>query len=74
MFRERAFWMYGTGHRLGDLRRLVTQYGLTQDAVYPTGEYHKGGSFGSDVAFPIDVDEENNPNFTVEQCNVQSAS
>ncbi|HWZ29290.1 MAG TPA: hypothetical protein VNX15_12045, partial [Gemmatimonadales bacterium] len=26
LFRERAFWMFGTGHRLGDLRRLVRQY------------------------------------------------
>ena len=26
LFRERAFWLYGTGHRLGDLRRLVRQY------------------------------------------------
>src|SRR6185503_211029 len=25
MFRERAFWMYLTGHRLGDLRRLRSE-------------------------------------------------
>lgn len=73
LFRERAFWLYGTGHRLGDMRRLVTQYGLSESQVYPTGEYHKGGDYGTDVAFPIDVDEENNPNFDSSQCNVQSA-
>src|ERR1043166_7244930 len=37
MFRERAFWLYLTGHRLGDLRRLVRQYGRTPDAVFPGG-------------------------------------
>lgn len=37
MFRERAFWMYGTGHRLGDLRRLVRQYHRAQTNVFPTG-------------------------------------
>src|SRR5205807_2635254 len=29
MFSERAFWLFATGHRLGDLRRLVRQYGRT---------------------------------------------
>lgn len=37
MFRERAFWMYGTGHRLGDLRRLVRQYHRAQGSVFPVG-------------------------------------
>ena len=27
MFRERAFWLFGTGHRLGDMRRMIRQYG-----------------------------------------------
>src|SRR4029077_8392717 len=27
MYRERAFWMYSTGHRLGDMRRLVRPAG-----------------------------------------------
>ena len=63
LFRERAFWLYLTGHRLGDLRRLVRQYGRAQDAVFPTGDYHKGGAYGSDVNFPVSSDERNNPNF-----------
>jgi hypothetical protein len=37
MFRERAFWMFGTGHRQGDLRRLIRQYGRLGPSVYPTG-------------------------------------
>ena len=32
------------------------------DAVFPTGAYHKGGSYGGDVNFPIPIEEENNPN------------
>ena len=71
LFRERAFWMYLTGHRLGDLRRLVRQYGRAQDAVFPTGTYHKGGAYGSDVNFPVSSDERNNPNF--ESCLDRSA-
>lgn len=72
MFSERAFWMFGTGHRLGDLRRLIKNYGLTEAQVYPMGEYHKGGSFGSDLVFPVDFDEGNNPNFQESMCNVRS--
>ena len=64
LFQERAFWMWGTAHRLGDMRRLVRQYSRTQDAVFPVGEYHKGGEYGSDVNFPVSSDERNNPKFT----------
>ena len=63
LFRERAFWLYLTGHRLGDLRRLVRQYGRSQASVFPVGDYHKGGEYGSDVNFPVSSDERNNPNF-----------
>jgi hypothetical protein len=73
MFSERAFWLFGTGHRLGDLRRLVKNYGLSQTQVYPNGDYHKGGLFGADVVFPVDFDEGNNPNFQESMCNVRSA-
>ncbi len=62
-FRERAFWLWQTGHRLGDLRRLIRQYGRSQDQVFPSGSYFKGGSFGTDVNFPIPTDELNNPQF-----------
>jgi hypothetical protein len=64
LFRERAFWMWGTAHRLGDMRRLVRQYSRTQETVFPTGEYHKGGEYGTDVNFPVSSDERNNPKFT----------
>lgn len=74
LFSERAFWMYLTGHRLGDLRRLVYQYGLPQDQVYPSGDYIQGGLHGSDVVFPLDFDEANNTNFDHTMCDVSSAS
>jgi hypothetical protein len=64
LFRERAFWMWGTSHRLGDLRRLIRQYSRSEDTVFPTGEYHKGGVYGDDVNFPVSSDERNNPKFT----------
>jgi len=63
MFRERAFWMFGTGHRLGDMRRLVRQYGRTVNQVYPIGAWFKGGNYGDAIQMPVPFDEQNNPNF-----------
>lgn len=62
LFRERAFWFYGRGRRMGDLRRLVRQYGRSQASVFPTGAWHKGGNYGTDVNFPVPQAEDNNPN------------
>ena len=62
IFRERAFWLFSTGHRLGDLRRLVRQYNRSADAVFPIGPWHKGGNYGGDVNLPVPQAEENNPN------------
>ena len=62
LFRERAFWMFSTGHRTGDLRRLIRQYGRAATAVFPTGNWHKGGTYGADVTVPIPQAEQNNPN------------
>src|SRR6185437_8536637 len=36
-FREKAFWTFGRGQRLNDMRRQMRQYGRTEDQVYPTG-------------------------------------
>ena len=64
-FRERAVWLFSTGHRLGDLRRLIRQYGRSPESVFPTGTYWKpGANYGVDVNLPVTVDEENNPSFT----------
>ena len=65
LFRERAFAMFATGHRLGDLRRLVRQYGRAASTVYPTGAYHKDGlTYGTDLQFVVPSPEKNNPKFT----------
>ncbi len=62
MFRERAFWLFGTGTRLGDLRRLIRQYGRDQSTVFPTGPYANGNnpalpspvpSYGTDVSLTL---------------------
>jgi len=63
LFRERAFWLFGTGHRHGDLRRLVTQYGRGVETVFPTGPYRAGLFYGTSVVFVPNDREQNNPNF-----------
>lgn len=68
LFRERAFWMYATGHRLGDLRRLVRQYGRAANTVFPEGPYLRGGSYGTRVSFPVPISENRNPNFDRTKC------
>lgn len=68
-FRERAYWLWLTGHRLADLRRLARStgaYARAPESVFPTGAYFKGGVYGTDYNFPVPFDETNNPNFT--QC------
>jgi len=64
LFREKAFWTFGRGQRLPDLRRLVRQYGRTDDQVFPTGLYFKGGNYGTDENFPVPSSEQVNPLFT----------
>lgn len=63
-FREKAFWQFGRGERLSDMRRLVRQYGRTQDNVYPTGAFHKTGNYGTNTQFPMPDTERTNPLFT----------
>lgn len=62
MFRERAFWLFATGHRHGDMRRLIRYYGYGAESVFPTGQYLNGtGTYGVTTVFP--PLEENNPSF-----------
>jgi hypothetical protein len=60
---ERAFWLYSTGHRHGDLRRLVDVYGMQPSDVFPWGAYFKGGSYDTNLKFPVPQSEANNPNY-----------
>ncbi len=67
MYYERAFWMFSTGHRLGDMRRLVRPtpdgYGRTINSVYPNGAWFKGGNYGDAIQMVLPVEELNNPNY-----------
>ncbi len=67
IFRERAFWFFSTGHRVGDMRRLIRQYGRPAASVFPVGPWHKGGNYGSDVNFTVPQAEANNPNVSAMQ-------
>ena len=62
-FREKAFWTFSRGQRLGDMRRLIKQYGRTEATVYPQGVHYKGGNYGKDVNLPVVQAETNNPEF-----------
>jgi len=64
LFRERAYWLFLTAHRVGDMRRLIRQYGRGTETVFPTGAYSSNGRtsiYGTDTSFPIPVEELNNP-------------
>jgi starch-binding outer membrane protein, SusD/RagB family len=69
LFQERALSLFLTNHRIGDLRRLVYQYGRGAETVFPTGEYQasnpdkSGTPYGTDVNLPIPQEEANNPLF-----------
>jgi hypothetical protein len=66
-FREKAFWAWGRGQRLSDLRRLMRQYGRPEDQVFPTGVYSYAGTatgtYGHDVNFPVPDPELPNAEF-----------
>ena len=70
LFQERAYWLFLTGNRQGDLRRQLRQYSQyrsfqSQNFVYPTGQYSGlgVGLYGSDVTVPIPAGEDYNPLF-----------
>jgi len=71
LFAERAKWLYLTGHRQGDLRRLAHVYHRDQETVWPTGVIvspafppgsyaplaENGTHYGADVVFGPDPNE-----------------
>jgi hypothetical protein len=63
LFRERAFWTFLTGLRQGDMRRLIRQYGRTQDTVFPTGTYWDGSPYGTEVNLVVPLTEASNGNY-----------
>jgi hypothetical protein len=67
LFQERAFDLWLTGHRLGDMRRLVRQYAQNVNTVFPQGSTEKGVAYGTAVSLPLPIAELGNPNYA--QCN-----
>lgn len=65
-FKERAWWLQLTAHRLGDMRREVKYFAQPVTSVYQIGPHPKGGVWGPDVVLPVPFDEVNNPDF--KQC------
>jgi hypothetical protein len=65
LYKERAYWLWLTGHRLGDLRRLVRVYGRDTEAVFPTGQLTPplDGTYGTGTTVTVPFSERNNPNF-----------
>ena len=65
LYKERAYWMWLTGHRLGDLRRLIRIYKRDSEAVFPTGALPSplDGTYGTSTTVTIPFSERNNPNF-----------
>lgn len=62
-FTERAFWLFATGTRVMDLRRMTRQYSIPAETIWPTGSFFKGGSYGPDVNLPVPDTERNNPKY-----------
>jgi hypothetical protein len=65
LFQERGYWLFLTGTRQGDLRRLIRQYGRQPNHVYPTGLYPGAyNTYGNDITAPIPGEERiSNPLF-----------
>jgi hypothetical protein len=67
IYHERAFWLYLTGHRLGDMRRLIRNYQRNPETVFPTGNGAIFGlKYGTATAIPFVAKYEMglNPNIT----------
>jgi starch-binding outer membrane protein, SusD/RagB family len=61
LFRERAFWLFGTSQRLSDLRRLMRQYHRGSETVFPTGAGY--GTLTS-LPFPAELEQPFSPGVT----------
>jgi hypothetical protein len=65
LYKERAYWLWLTGNRLADLRRLVRIYKRDSEAVFPTGTLTSplDGTYGTSTTVTIPFAERNNPKF-----------
>ncbi|MFO7893472.1 MAG: hypothetical protein R6U63_07060 [Longimicrobiales bacterium] len=67
-FEERAYWLWQTSHRLGDLRRLVLQYDRSPADVYPVGATVQGETRGNQLTLRVPFDERTNPSYDASAC------
>jgi len=72
LMKERAMWLYLTGHREGDLRRMARVYGRDKNTLWPTGVMSEpayppmfpgvgkenGQLYGNDVVYTPDPNEQ----------------
>ncbi len=63
LFTERAYWLFLTSHRQGDLRRLVRSYSREANSIYPTGLFGPYGTvtnvrYGDDVMLSVPKQEQ----------------
>lgn len=68
LFSEKAYWTFGRGQRLLDMRRLERQYGWPDAQVFPTGTHYRGIAYGTDVNLPVPQDELNNNPLALNGC------
>lgn len=67
LLRERAFWTFGRGERLGDLRRAIRVYQFTPAQVFPgQGSINPrtNSAYGPDVNLPVPQAETNDGKFS----------
>lgn len=68
LYHERAFWLFLTGHRLGDLHRLIRNYGRSASTVFPAGAnpFLPNGGYQAATAIPFSLanEAEYNPKIT----------
>jgi hypothetical protein len=66
LYKERAYWLWLTGNRLGDMRRLVRIYKRDVESVFPTGALTSPleGTYGTGTTVSVPFSERNNPNFS----------
>ena len=72
-FREKAFWTFSRGQRLGDMRRLIRQYGRTAANTFPVGTHYRGGEYGTDVNIPLTTEELTNTSADRNLCTDRNA-
>lgn len=68
LYDERARWLLMTARRLGDMRRLIKNYGRAAESVFPTGVWlgGTGVNYGTATAIPFSLANQGryNPNIT----------